>query len=129
MLKNALGGISCLALLFAFTAPLLVMTSHVEADDNYQLRQPVIHYYVCDSGEIWGSTSYVRTTTLEVDHPPDDCRWHYLCWDVYNWETEEWEEECEWAYICAHVDHDMYYVYNSRPSIRYIDNHDAAACN
>ena len=123
-MKKVLGNISCLALLFVFTVSLIVIPDPVEATDNYQFSQTVTRYYVCNSGEVWGSDSYILTTQMEVDHPPDTLEEFLRC-EKYPY----FPPVCYTAIRAVHTDHDMEYVYNSSPSIRYIDNHDAAACN
>ena len=113
MLKKYLGGFSLLIFVFAFAAPLCVLTPPAASDDNYTFTQPYTAYYYCDDGTLLYTTTGTSTNTAKVDHPDDDCSW-YVSY-VPGPAKAEGDIHVKVRYFerCEHVDHGMTYVYNS----------------
>ncbi len=114
MLKQSLGGFSLLIFVFAFAAPLLVLTNRVEASDNYTFTQPYTKYYTCPDGRIVDTESGTTTNTATVNHPSDRVFYEYRCWPLYyDYAAEKWIYECGNVEVSEHTSHGMTYVYNS----------------
>lgn len=113
MLKKYLGGFSLLIFVFAFAAPLCVLTPPAASSDNYTFTQPYTAYYYCDDGTLLYTTTGTSTNTETVDHPEETCEivgnvyWHYYQEGRLIDTIKEPRIECE------HTDHGMTYVYNS----------------
>ena len=72
MLKKWFGSLICLALVFGFTAALLIVLKPAEADHNVRWIRPLTVHYSCagDSGNILYTECTDKRWTESVNHPP-----------------------------------------------------------
>lgn len=107
MLKKSLGVLSLMIFVFAFAAPLLLLTPPAAGSDNYTYHQPYTKYFYCPDGSVLYTISGTTVSTATVDHPEEYCY-------IYGYDCgfdPDIGYVCKPQWICKHTDHGMTHVY------------------